>query len=95
MFLFDNDRKRHPGRAPFLGALGAWTLLWAVLGIQDVLTQTAIGRGATGGSVEAHEVVEVLFVSAYSGIRWAFGAAVLVLGALVVRQGMRRLSAKR
>jgi hypothetical protein len=84
--------KKRPGLGPFLGAVAAWTLLWTVLGVGDVLHQTAVGQGSVGASLDAHEIMEVLFVAAYTGIRWAAGVVILVGGGLAVRLGTRQAS---
>ena len=87
-----NKITNRPGRVPFLGAVVAWTLVWAVYGIQDLRSQTFIGRGEAGRTIDPHEILEALFVVGYSGVRWAAGMVVLVAGAMAVRSGLRKLS---
>ena len=97
--MFDTDLsdllRSRPGLLPFAGAVVAWTLVWTVYGIEDVLTQTALFTGRAGGSVDAHEVMELVFVASYTGIRWAVGMAILLVGGGVVAWGLGREAAER
>ncbi len=68
--------------------LMAWTTLWGVKATQDVLAQTRLGRGQTGSGIEASEILEVIFVAAYSGVRWIPGALILLVVGYV---GYRKL----
>lgn len=79
-----------------VGLALVWTLLWAVPGVEALLTETALGSGSYGRSVETFEVFEILFVGAYYASRMIPGAAlILVAGLLAGRWLERRATAAR
>ena len=80
---------RRPRVLVLLGAATLWTLYWGVSAVQDVLAETAVGRGEAGPTLEAWEALQVVIVSAYSGVRWAAGIA-LVAGILVILELRQR-----
>lgn len=64
---------RRPLVVLFLGAFVVWSAFWGVQAFQDILVQTHIGRGEAGATWQAHEVLEVVIIAAYSGVRWFAG----------------------
>lgn len=88
-----NRRKslRLPRGWPFWAALAVlWTLPWAVMAVQDVLTLSDVGRNGLGAGFGAHDVFQVVFIAGYSGVRWLLGMAVLGAVALVAEWPQRR-----
>ena len=68
----------------------AWTYLWMVPGIDALLTETALGSGAYGESVQTFEVFEMMFVGGYYVSRWVPGVAAIVLAGFLVGRRLER-----
>ena len=73
------ERARPVWRPGIMVLIAAWTSLWAIRAVQDVLAQTRLGQGQGGPTIEAYEVLEVVFVAAWSGVRWMPGVVALAL----------------
>lgn len=73
-----------------VGLALVWTLLWAVPGVEAVLTETALGSGSYGRSVETFEVFEFLFVAGHYASRMIPGAAAILVAGLVSVRWLER-----
>lgn len=74
--------RRPLGRALFglvAVALALWTAYWVTQGTRAVASGTFLGRGELGGSLDAHELWELVFFGAHFAIRWALGAVPMAL----------------
>ncbi len=68
-------------------AMVLWTTVWTVPAVQAVGMETALGRtGVPADGVAAWQVLEVLFVLAYYGVRWLPGLALLGLVFMFLRR---------
>jgi hypothetical protein len=82
---------RWDGRWRFWAMLAAlWTLPWTVMGVQDVLGATILGQTGLSGGLSAHAVFQIVFVAAYTGVRWMAGMFVLAVVAVIVEWPMHR-----